>query len=104
MKTLVFAEGTELQVEDNSSVQQIRVAVESFAAADTLKVYFTRENMTTIQLGAQEFHEVIPVSIDVIQEENGNITAVFYCQEGIEDLVQNRIDNYTLMLIEEGVL
>ena len=89
---------------DDSSAACIRIPVQNFAAADALKTEITRENMTTIQLGAQEFHEVIPVSLGVYEDEAGMIVAAFYCQDGIEDLVQNRIDNYTLRLIEEGVL
>lgn len=104
MKQMRLKDGTTMMVQDESSAAQIRIPVQDFAAVDTLKGQITRANLETVQMGNQEFHEVIPVSVGVFEDESGAIVAVFYCQEGIEDLIQNRIDNYTLMLIEEGVL
>lgn len=88
---------------DESSAGNIRIPIEEFADADTLITKFTRENMTEIEIGQEIFHEVNPVSVTAIKTGDDHL-CVIQCQESLQDYVQNQIDNYTEMLIEEGVI
>lgn len=103
MKQLILKDGTEYSVLDDSNIMQIRMEVETFAAVDNITAKFTRANMETVTLGAEEFHEVVPVSVSVVMEDGQKI-AIFYNQDGMEDYIQNRIANYTEWLIDEGVI
>ena len=103
MKTLTLKDGSTYDVLDDSSVGNIRILVEDFADADEIETKLTRENMTEIQIGVEIFHEVNPVAFSVTKQ-NGETICSVYCQESLEDFVQNQIDNYTEMLIEEGVI
>lgn len=103
MKTVVLKDGTAVQALDDSNVMQIRIPAESFAEADAIKAHFTRENMETVRIGAEEFHEVIPTAVSAT-EADGSIVITFYNQDGLQDYVRNQIDNYTLRLIEEEVI
>ena len=103
MKRLVLKDGTEYQVADNSNISNICIPVESFAAVDELQTDFTKANMTEVQMGEEVFYQVNPVSISVNKHGN-EILCVVYCQDSLEDYIQNQIDNYTERLIEEGVI
>ena len=103
MKILTLKDGTQYDVLDDSSVGNIRIQVEDFAEADEIETNLTRENMTEIQIGVEIFHEVNPVAFSVTKQ-NGEMICSVFCQESLEDFVQNQIDNYTEMLIEEGVI
>ena len=54
-------------------------------------------------LGKEEFHNVININCAVF-ERDGQLLANFMNKEGMEDIIQNAIDNYTLRLIEEEVI
>lgn len=103
MKILTLKDGTQYDVLDDSSVGNIRIQVENFAEADEIETNLTRENMTEIQIGVEIFHEVNPVAFNVTKQ-NGEMICSVFCQESLEDFVQNQIDNYTEKLIEEGVI
>ena len=103
MKTVTFVDGTTLNALDDSNVAQIRIPVESFGDVDTLKETFTKANMETLTIGAEEFHQVNPISVSA-NTIDGQIIATFYNQDGLQDYVQNQIDNYTEWLIDEGVI
>lgn len=103
MKQLILHDGTTYQVEDNSNIANIRIPVNDFAAVDALESDFTKANMVEVQLGSEVFHEINPVSISANKQDNEIICTV-YCQDSLQDYVQNQIDNYTERLIEEGVI
>ena len=103
MKKLVLVDDTEYSVLDDSGVGNIRIPVENFAEADDIAVKMVKANMTTIELGLEEFHEVNPIDIRVAKED-GQLICSVYCQESLQDYIQNQLDNYTEKLIEEGVI
>lgn len=103
MKKLTLKDGTEIDVLDDSGVGNLRIPVQDFADADTLAAKLTKENMEEITLGVQIFHEVNPVAMSVVKQDGEMIMSV-YCQESLQDVIQNEIDNYTEMLIIEGVI
>lgn len=103
MKILTLKDGTQYDVLDDSSVGNIRIQVKDFAEADEIETNLTRENMTEIQIGVEIFHEVNPVAFSVTKQ-NGEMICSVFCQESLQDYVQNQIDNYTERLIEEGVI
>lgn len=103
VKQLILYDGTTYQVEDSSNIANIRIPVEDFATVDEIKTHFTKANMAEVQLGAEVFREVNPVSFSANKSADGMICTV-YCQDSLQDFVQNQIDNYTERLIEEGVI
>ena len=103
MKVLTLVDGTTINVADESGVGNIRIPVQDFADADGIKAHFTRENMTTITIGAEEFHQVNPLGFYVSDDDGGMFMTV-RCQESLQDYVNNQIDNVILQLIEEGVI
>ena len=103
MKNLILVDGTTYSVLDDSGVGNIRIPVQSFSDADVIVEKMVKANMTTIQLGIEEFHEVNPIDIRVAKED-GHLLCSVFCQESLQDYIQNQLDNYTERLIEEGVI
>ena len=103
MKTLVLVDGTTYEVLDDSNIANIRIPVEDFADADEIETKFTKENLTLVRLGYQEFHQVNLLGISVMKNDDGFVCTVT-CQESIQDYVDNVIDNVIERLIEEGVI
>lgn len=63
MITLIFADGTKMNVDDNSTITLITTTVSNFKTVDTIKNNFTEENLKSVTLNNETYTEVIPESI-----------------------------------------
>lgn len=70
MKTIVFTDGSKLNVEDESTVTLLRMTVDSFKDVDSISANFTNENMKSVTFDGTLFSEVIPEKISAITDED----------------------------------
>ena len=74
-KILKFADGTSLEVTDESSISCLqKTGIENFAAVDDIKTKFTVENLTGATFDDVSLSNIIPVSISA-KTEGETITA-----------------------------
>ena len=101
--SLILKDGTTYECTPDSNVANIFIPVETYAEVDAIAAKMTKENMETMTVNGVEFHDTIPVGVAVYPKD-GVTCANFANREGTDDIIQNAIDNYTEMLIIEGVI
>lgn len=104
MKVLTLKDGSTFQMEDGSNVSVFRIPVQNYSAVDDLCAAFTEENLSDISIGVVQHIGVINERVYVEMDDNGTIIAVFVNRMGMDEMVQDAIDLYTLDLIEGGVI
>jgi len=103
-KILTLKDGTTHEMEDNSSVGALVFKVDNFAAVDTLKAALTTDNLSEISIGVNNFTDVAVDHVNIMTDDNGDITATFLCRMSTNDIVDDAIDAYTTQLIDGGIL
>lgn len=104
MKTLTLKNGKTYQITDRSNQCHLEIQVGDFAEIDDIKADITKENLSEFAIGTVEYQNIIPTVIGAHTDESGDTFATFYGVDGTEKIVQDAIDTYTEMLIDEGVI
>lgn len=106
-KTLTLKDGTQYVCAVTSSITSIIIPAGSFHEAGEIYDKLTPENMSACTLDGVSYTDVIPEGVTA-SAEGGIITVTFNCRMGINDRIeaerQAAVDEYTLQLVEEGVL
>jgi len=106
-KTLTLKDGTQYACAVTSTITNIIIPASDFAEVGAIYDTLTPENMSACTLGGVPYTDVIPEGVTA-SAAGGIITAEFSCRMGINDRIeaerQAAVDEYTMQLIEEGVL
>ena len=70
MKTLVFADSTTLEVNDESSITSVICDVASFNEVEAISSRFTKENLKKGTLGGSAFSSMIPEGVAAVKTES----------------------------------
>lgn len=106
-KTLTLKDGTQYTCAVTSSITNIIIPASDFAEVGAIYDSLTVENLSECSLDGVPYTYVIPEGVTA-SAAGGIITAEFSCRMGINDRIeaerQAAVDEYTMQLIEEGVL
>ena len=106
-KILKLKDGTEYTATISSTVTNVQIPVASYTAVDAIKTTLTEENLEMITFDGHRY-EAVTLEGDKAYREGNAIFAEFAFGLGIDDRIemerQAAVDEYTMQLIEEGVL
>lgn len=106
-KTLTLKDGTQYACAVTSSITSIIIPAGSFHEVGEIYDKLTPENMSACTLDGVPYTDVTPEGVTA-SAAGGIITAEFSCRMGIDDRIeaerQAAVDEYTMQLIDEGVL
>ena len=106
-KLLRLNDGTEYTATINSTITDFQIPAEDYAEVETIKRKMTVQNLSAVTFDGRTYADVQLVDDRAYRSGNG-VLAEFVCDLGIEDRIalerQAAIDEYTLQLIDEGVL
>lgn len=104
---IILKNGIEYDCTATSTINSIVIPVDRFGAIDAIREEMTEDALSYVVLGDVRYLNVVLEGISA-SISNGVILASFKCRLGIEDQLsqarQEAIDDYTLQLIEEGLL
>ena len=106
-KTLTLKDGTQYTCAVTSTITNIIIPASDFAEVGAIYDTLTPENLSECNLGGVPYEDVILEGVTA--STTGNIiTATFTCRMGIDDRIEQErqaaVDEYTLQLVEEGLL
>lgn len=106
-KILTLKDGTQYACAVTSSITSIIMPASDFAEVGAIKGTLTTENLSECSLDGVPYTDVILEGVTAYAV-GGIITAEFRCRMGIDDRIeaerQSAVDEYTMQLIDEGVL
>lgn len=106
-KTLTLKDGTQYACAVTSTITSIIIPASDFAEVGAIYDTLTPENLSECNLDGVPYTDVILEGVTASMA-GGIITATFSCRMGINDRIeaerQAAVDEYTMQLIEEGVL
>lgn len=85
MKKLVFKNGVEVSLTDDSTSLKCNVVVKTFAEADELRDNFTEENLKGATLDGESLENIVPVCIEAIANVGENIVVSLKNREKSHD-------------------
>lgn len=106
-KIIRLNNGTEYSATVTSTATSWNIPVQNYAEIDGIKATLTPENLGHVTFDGVGFDDMELIA-ESASRTGGVIVAVFGIKLGLEDRIeaerQAAIDEYTLQLIEEGVL
>jgi len=106
-KLLRLKDGTEYTATVASTVTDIQIQVDNYKAVDTIRAKMAVKNLTEIEFDGRKYTELTLVD-EQAYRSGERILAEFRMNLGLEDRIeaerQAAVDEYTMQLIEEGVL
>jgi len=106
-KIFRLKDGTEYTATAASSVTDVQIPVENYKGVDTIKAKMTANNLAEVEFDGRKYTE-LSLADEKAYRAGGRIIAEFQLHLGLEDRIeaerQAAVDEYTMQLIEEGVL
>lgn len=106
-KLLKLHDGTEYTATAASTITDIQIAVGDYTDVETIKRKMTVTNLSAVTFDGRPYADVVLID-DKAYRSGAGVTAEFLTELSIEDRIemerQAAIDEYTMQLIEEGVL
>lgn len=106
-KIFKLKDGTEYTATAASTVTNVQISVANYHAVDNIKATLTVENLETITFDGKRY-EGVTLEGEKAYKSGGVIFAEFELGLSMEDRIemerQAAVDEYTMQLIEEGLL
>lgn len=106
-KVLTLKDGRQYSCAVTSTITSLIIPASSFAEVGEIHAALNVDNLSECALDGVPYTDVIPEGVTATLTGN-IITATFTCRMGINDLIEQErqaaVDEYTMQLVEEGLL